>query len=261
MEHKQLIVDLYRNNTKIRDIHTLVIISNYLIQSNYEDKTIIKYGQCHNLKLRNINLKNLIKLNVRPETIFKIDMFRIKKSLNQLFNNKITIEVVYEETSQIQKELHKQKNYYKHDAILRMSNGNKTYEIGIEYNERKSHNNTRQINNDNSKEINSSMFFDLFFTYNESENNYSIFMNNIYHYLIIIGCTLKNDKYLLAKLLYLKNNDNVTKICEDDFIMFLRWKQLNNIKLEELYDSIKPKNDDNEGYSCEEYIEHLNDDF
>jgi hypothetical protein len=259
MEHKELILDLYRKNTKIKDIPTLIKTSNYLIKSNYNDTTIIKYGKKH-FKLRNINLKSLKTLKVRPETIFKIDIYRIKKTLLELFNN-IVIQVVYEETSQIQKELHKQKNYYKHDAILIMSNGNKTYEIGIEYNEQKSHNNTRQINNDNSREINSLMFLDLFFTYNESENNYEFFMNDLCYYLIIIGCTLKNDKYLLAKLLYLRNNNNVTKICEDDFVMFLQWKQSNNIKLEELYDSIKPKNDNNEEYSCEEYIEHLQDDF
>jgi hypothetical protein len=262
MEHIEFVKTTFANKIKIKDTGDLKKICQYLNHCYRENINNIEFGNKIVFNIFDINLIKLKRLKIRPETIFKINLIAVKCQLLNIFKQRvINIGVLFEETSKNQLVIHKSKNHYKHDVIIKIFNDKTEYEIGLEYNEKNSHNNTRQINNDNSRNINSEMFFDLFLSYNESSNNYYEFMRELIYELIVIICSLSNDKYFLAKILYLKNKTNTTQTREDDFDLFLNWKKINVINLENLYNIMIPRHDDGFEYSQDDYIEHLIDDF
>jgi hypothetical protein len=263
VEQDKQIVNSYVKKTKIKSLSLLKIICLYLDDKKLQNLSI-RYGTDIEFLLfdiNNKNSKNFKDLQVRPETIFKINIYLIKKIFTNIFPN-IKISVNFEETSKNQKLIHKEKNHYKHDAIITLYNDNSYYQIGLEYNETKTHNNTKQIINDNSRNINSQMFFDLFLSYNEKNNNYKNFMENLIYDIFVIGCSINNDKYFLAKILYLKNYSGKNNY-EKEFNLVLTWKRENTVNIKSLFKIMQPINTDtNVGYeNSSSYIKHLSDEY
>ena len=248
--------ETYRNKTKFKEITQLKRIIKYL---NRSELTTVKisFGDKISVDLFDIDLELFKNIQVRPETVFKANILVIKYFLQKLFND-CKILVDFEEPSTIERNIHRIQNYYKHDAIIKIYSNTKFFEVGLEYNEEKSHCNTRQINNDNSRNINSKMFLDLFCAYEEEKDNYLEFMQNLIYNLIKIGCCINKDEYFLAKILCLKE-ENLNLLDEQFFDLVLDWKKKNIINLEEFVELIIPHNEDNNEYTLDSYLEHLED--
>lgn len=254
MEHLQLVRNTYNNKTKIKEVSQLKNICKYLNASKLNTFQIC-FGNNILIDLFELDLVMLKKISIRPETIFKINLLIIKLKLLKYCNGS-KFELSFEEPSTIERNIHKIQNHYKHDAIIQIYSNTKFCEVGLEYNEKKSHCNTRQINNDNSRNINSKMFLDLYCVYNESNDNYEEFMKKLIYDLIVIICTVNKDEYFLAKILFLKEQ-KLNLRDEEFFDMIINWKKTNKIDLQEFHDLISPKDDEGNDYSLDEYMEHL----
>ena len=262
MDKKKRIESLFLEKTKIDDVKDLNIICEYLNvhfdSGKYCESIEFNFGRDYAFTIHNIHLTKLNLLKIRPESVFKFNFVCI---INQLKCNDIDIELLFEKTSTNQIKINTRKNYYKHDVLIKLGNDVKNYEIAVEYNEKKSHNNTRQIINDNNRTSMSEQFLDLYYEHNEGMNNYRKFIKDITYDILVCICSLKNDKYLLAKILYFKDNENISSYEEDDFKLFLNCKKNDEIDLEHLHDMMKPRNQDNEEYTFDEYIEYLENEY
>lgn len=254
MNHIKFISTTFEKKTKIKEKNELKLVCNYLNKTDLSTFKIV-FGNNIEINLFSIDLDILEKIKIRPETIFKINLLAVKVGLSKYCKN-LNFIVKFEESSTIQKNIYQIQNYFKHDAIIQIYNNCKCYEIGLEYNEEKTHNNTRQINNDNSRDVISKMFFHLFLIYYEHKNNYDEFMKNLIYNLITIICSIKKNEYLLAKILFLRE-EKINLQDEEFFDLIIKWKQNNQIDIKKLHNLINPKDDDGNDYSFNEYLEHL----
>jgi hypothetical protein len=260
---QKIIEDSYKKKEKIKDKSKLKQICNY---ANFIEDI--------NTKIYNIGIISfsyfdicpdiLHQNKIRPETIFKINILHICSQLNKYKKIKnmfqdVKINVEFEKSSETCKKY--RKNAYIHDAIVSISYKNRIYEIGFEYNE-KSH--LSKIEQDNMKNIYSIICLDSYNIYQEQNNNYNIFMNTIIFDMLVYICSLTNDRYELAKILYFKDKE----ICYNEFEnveKILNFKKNNSISIKLLFDSFIPfyKNANNEiiEYTYEEYKKFLIDDI
>jgi len=262
MNDKERVESLFNKKIKIKNKSVLNVVCNYLNEcidlAKYCNPIEFNFGRDYVFLIHDINIKMLNSLKIRPENVFKLNFLCI---LNKLKCDDIINELLFEETSTNQIKLNKSKNHYSHDVLVKMSNNYKKYEIGVEYNEKKTHNNSRQINNDNHRTLMSEQLLELYFEYNEGTDNYPQFIKDITYDILVCMCSLKNDEFLLAKILYFKDKDDTCKNDEDDFELFLNSKKNDEIDLKYLYDAMKPRNTDDEKYTFEEYIEHLEEEY
>jgi hypothetical protein len=252
-----LVRQTYNNKEKIKDVYKIILINNYM--NTVEEITTHKFnvGNLLVVNYYDINPSVLHSLEIRPETVFKINIKTICSQIKKLFSNiNINIDVSFEVPSETGKKY--RTHTYIHDVLVKITNKNNTYEIGYEYNES---GHSSNVNRDNIKNIYSTMCLDSYNVYYEKDNNYVSFMNNIIYEMLVTICSLKNLKYKLAKIFYFKNKENINTNEEDDLNTILTCKKNNKVSIKYLYDTFCPyyKNSDDENieYEYNEYLEHL----
>lgn len=80
-----LVRSTFKNKTKIKEFDQLKYICKYLNKSNLGTFEIC-FGNKLKMDLFDLNLEMLKKLNVRPETVFKINLLAIKLKLLKYSN-------------------------------------------------------------------------------------------------------------------------------------------------------------------------------
>jgi hypothetical protein len=253
----KVIIESYDKKEKIKDKHKLKEFNKYI--NTIEQVKVIDYnfGEFLNFSYYAIKPDVLHLHKIRPETVFKTNFIFICNQLKKQFSN-INIDVEFEVPSEAGKKY--KTHSYIHDVLLRITNNNDTYEIGFEYNEI---GHSSNISQDNIKNIYSTMCLDSYNVYYEKDNNYCVFMNNIIYEVLVTICSLNQSKYILAKILYLKNNKETDD--SEGIDLLLEWKKNEMVSLKDLFEALNPKYIDSDDcevyYDYEGYKKHLIDDL
>lgn len=133
---------------------------------------------------------------------------------------------------------------YQYDIYLVLAQGNKTYEYGFDFFD--SLNDCPQNKYEHSKTLLDNYEYFLAEDLNSNED-VKYCLNETLFKLMIAICTIKDDEYKLAEILFVKiNKDNMSeKILLKElgyFLKIINWKKLDLIVLEDLYDNLELKN-------------------
>lgn len=260
----ELIEKTYNSKEKIKDKNKLIEICKYI--NSIEKINIKNYsiGNLLNFTYFEIVPSVIQSYKIRPETIFKINIWNIcnqvKKSveLKNIFKD-IKINVEFEKSSDICKKY--RKRTFIHDALIEISNKHNTFEVGFEYNEM---GHSSKIEQDNMKNIYSIVCLDGYNIYCEKDKNYDKFMNNVINELLIYICSLNNSQHELAKILYFKDKKNIQTYDDKIIDEILNCMKNDKVSIKYLYDTFNPFYKDSDGenieYEYDEYVNHLIDD-
>jgi hypothetical protein len=244
------------------------ILDHYLKYKQIKNDTITIDKFIFTYKLYN-------KKNIRPENIFKYNLYNIVKKLEEYF--KINITINFEKTTRINtevlkilkerikktnnlnnKELIKLKGLFIHDALIEIktNDNSKSYDIALEYFEKDSH----DLRIDNDKFIATTQYSDEYLIFDETKN---VIMKTFLEYtiftLIKFICAANNDKYTLAQILYSKQNSKKRNFKKEIelFNKIINIEKDGKFNFNTFYIHINPKNDDGESIDEKDFIEYL----
>ena len=100
-KHNEKIDDLFKKNTKIKDKDNLTIINKYLIHKNIRTKQI-NFSNDYKFDFYDITTKHAKNLKVRPESIFKLSIYKIIKRFNKYFANEIDFNLNFEKSNELE---------------------------------------------------------------------------------------------------------------------------------------------------------------
>lgn len=208
--------------------------------------------------------KNCEIIKVRPENIFKLNLFAIVYRFNKYFpysenSSNALIEIAFEGSGLIDLEMKKKKCTYKHDVYIKISNENEDfYDIGLEYFET-----IHDRIKDYEKEISSKVNLSSYNVFKEDKNDYVEFIKNAVYSIFLGKCTLEDNPYTLSKIIYFKNynQNNKKRSLQTDTDMFnniISWEQTDSVDLKLFFDDcglINPESE--ELFEYNEFIEYL----
>jgi hypothetical protein len=258
-ENQDEINEWYDKNIKLKSSEELKIISAYLDYHNYKT-TKINFSYDYEFEFYDLNKKELDNLNLRGESVFKLNIINIMSKFSKYFKNTIKIEVHFEEKSRREKLIIENKYCLIHDIYVLLEsrkNSKLFFDIGLEYFE--------TIHNkilDNDKKIHSSHLLDLYSTYKEKNNNLLTFFegeNGLLSEIFTMICSLNLDAFTLCKINYFtKYNDDDLELNTNIFNNIIDIKINKKFDLKEFFSVILPKNPQNNiKYSYEEFINYL----
>ena len=217
--------------------------------SEQEKKSITDEIICgKKLKFNYINGNKLIELlddkGIAKEdlTYMNILKYNFDKIINQLsdFFPDIKINKFYNSPCVTECKIKKEEFTYKYDIYIVMTKDNKIYEYGFDF-----FLNLSDI--PENKYLHSKTLLDdyQYFIDEDVQTNDDIsrYLNNTLFKILTAICALKDDEYQLAEIMYVKSNlENKTQkqILKElgYFLRVINWKKLNEINLEDLYDSL-----------------------
>lgn len=97
-----------------------------------------------------------------------------------------------------------------------------------------------------SRKIKNLMHLDYYYCYEYGYENFANFIEKSLHRILIIGCTISNDEYKLAKILFIENFKN-DEFFDDKYNIFkkiINFKKNNKFDLEEWYRKLNIYKDD-----------------
>lgn len=209
-----------------------------------------------NIKFNYINIDKLIDL-LKSKNISTIDLYHID-ILKYNYNNIILQLADYFPDVKISKfenspcvsecENFNIDSTYKYDIYLVLSKEDKLYEYGFDFFESIEDNPENKFSHSKILLDNYEYFYSMDISSNADIVNY---LNDTIFGLLIAICSMKNDEYKLAEILYTKlNKDKMTpKQLEKEleyFIKIINWKKLDTIDLNDLYFNLMLINNETE---------------
>lgn len=188
----------YESNRKLDKYEDLVLMKTYLKSLEHISNKIV-YSNDYEF----VYYDYPTAINIRKETIFKLNWRHIVKVLNRYFPD-VKVSIRYEVPSDMLLKLKKDKCYFRHDVYIfvRKRHDDNVYDYALEYFEKNSH---KDINKDEDKKIITSQIVDMYNVYKEENNNMYDFMKKCIYNLLMLICTALNDHYSLSKIIFFKN--------------------------------------------------------
>jgi hypothetical protein len=197
----------YETKTKIYKISDIKYLQKYLVKTDQNISNIIRFSSDYKFDYFNLDKMDCQKIKVRPENIFKINLYRVVVQLKKYFFD-INIEIFFETSGENDNMIKKNNCTFKHDIYIKLHGPNSFYDIGLEYFE-----SIHDRIKDNDKDISSKINLDVYCVYNEKHNKhnkYNKFMKETIYSLFLGICTLGDNPYILAKINYFKNSCDTT---------------------------------------------------
>lgn len=127
----------------------------------------------------------------------------------------------------------------RNDVYVQFNIGMKYFECGFDFVE-------KTFNIDQYKHLSSSVHLDYYKYFDEDYDNINIFMSDCIYRMLIILCSLNNNEYKLAEILFIKSNNNLSdlKIQLEIYKKIIYGKKNKFINLHNFYEEILPVNID-----------------
>ena len=253
---------------------------------------IIEHHMIHVLKIKpikitiadfNFEIYESQDTKSRPEVYFKLNLFNIVLKLRKYFNNvninfdmekptivnhqimnmnaclkpdvKITIGELIEADNHDKQ--NNQDNQDDQDSYSQeIDADSKPFEIVLEYNEKKSH----KPETDESRKYRMEQFCDSYIVFDEKKKTTIIeFYKKTIFDLIKYICSLTNNKYILAKIIFWEGNKHKKnyKTEQQRFNKLLKIQEQKSCDFEDFYNQLNPKDEDGNDISLDDFIELL----
>ena len=249
----------FTNKTKLHKLEDIKYLQRFLVGTDQNISSIIKFSLDYKFDYFDLDRIDCLKIQVRPENIFKINFYRIIKKLKTYFSN-VNIEIFFEKSGNNDNLIKKSNCTFKHDVYIKISNNYKFYDIGLEYFET-----IHDRIKDNDKEISSKINLDGYYIYSEKDYNYNDFMKETIYSLFLAICALSDNPFVLSKINYFKNYYEDEKNLKKDTELFntvIQWKKTNSFNLKNFFErSIIINPDTEDEFEFDEFIEYLYDNY
>ena len=195
---------------------------------------IVNYGTDLEFKYINFQNINLSKSQITTQEIFNFNMYLIVSKLSDYFKN-INIKLAYGASNRNELILKDADFVIKHDVYINLNQEEKYFECGFDFVKK-----TFYI--DGYKNISSHVNLDYYKYFDEDVDNINVFMEDSIYRLLIIICSLNNDKYKLAEILFVRSNKNLSDIKDqlEIFKKIINGKKNKFVDFNEFYDEIMP---------------------
>jgi len=212
-------------------------LDNINIDKNHLEK--ISFG--NNLDFSYINFQkiNIAKYDITIQDIFKFNLGLIIAQLNEYFLN-TTIKIYYNKSNRNESLIKNCETSFKHDVYIQFENNLEYFDCGFDFIEK--------FNSiDNYKYISSQVNLDYYKYFDEEVDNLNLFMKETIYRLLIILCSLENDEYKLAEILFVKSNIKLDNLKEQLEILkkIIYTKKTGKINFTDFYEQIIPININN----------------
>jgi hypothetical protein len=236
----------------------LLFLKNFQGENFEECIQTINYGS--ELEFKYIDFKNIDLSNseISPDEIFKFNMFLIVSKLSDNFS-KINIKLAYNYTNRNELILKEQQFTFKNDVMITFNKEQNYFECGLDYIK-------KSLFVDSYKNISSHVNLDYYKYFDEDTDNLNVFMEDCIYRLLIILCSLENDEYKLAEILFIKSNSNTNLTDLKDqleiFKKIINGKKNNFVNLKDIYEQFMPVNPDTgDDMNYEQFIKYIQDDI
>ncbi len=278
-----IVLEWFNLKTKLYKEDDFHILLKY-VKSNTTDEQVqtIEFSSDFVFNYFNLSPEYCEKIKVRPENIFKLNLFVIVYKFNKYFpcietnletyfysnsnsnsNSNALIEIAFEGSGLIDLEMKKKKCTYKHDVYIKISNENEEfYDIGLEYFET-----IHSRIKDYEKEISSKVNLSAYYVYKEGTDDYVEYMKNTVYSIFLGKCTLEDNPYTLSKIIYFKNynKNNKKRSLQTDTELFnniINWEKTDVVDFKLFFEDLRLVNQETEElFEYDEFIEYLDDNY
>ena len=224
---------------------------------NFDDCiSVINYGTDLEFKYINFQKINLSKSQITSDEIFKLNMSLIVSKLSGYFKD-INIKQSYDTSSRNELILKDSDFAIKHDVYINLNQNDTHFECGFDFVKKTFY---IDVYNNVSSHVN----LDYHKYFDEDVANIDTFMEDCIYRLLIILCSLNNDEYKLAEILFIKSNRDLSDLKDqlEIFKKIINGKKNNFVDFNDFYDEIMPVNP-NTGLDMEydEFIKFIQDDY
>jgi hypothetical protein len=262
-------IDEWYPRGKIKEIADLTTIKKYLIFNSYAEEEI-KLSSDYIFNYYPNDLKELKKLKLRPENVFKLSILQILNKFKEYFQTQIDFEILFEKPNETEayNEGKNLRNCAKPDIqinVSKINNEDKKLFI-LEYNEKGSHESVTDSYKDTKAIQNSYMF------YKYEEKNEHIeelnFLNTIKKLILdmfCVICTILNNKFILSKIIYFESYSHLEKKILDNktkkFNYILEISNNTTFDLKKLYIELQPYDSEGDLYTYSQFIKLLTNEY
>ena len=172
---------------------------------NFDDCVgTINFGTDLEFKYINFQNINLTKSEITTHEIFNFNMYLVVSKLSDYFKE-ININVGYKAPNR--NELIIKDVYFtiNHDVLISFNKEEKYFECGFDFIK-------KTFFVDGYKNISSHVNLDYYKYFDEDVDNINTFMEDCIYRLLIITCSLIDDEYKLAEILFIKSNRNLSDL-------------------------------------------------
>jgi hypothetical protein len=222
---------------------------------NFDDCIVtINFGT--NLEFKYINFQNinLTKSEITTYDIFNFNMFFIVSKLSDYFKE-INISLGYQVPNKNELIIKDVDHTIKHDVLISFNKEEKYFECGFNFIK-------KTFFVDGYKNISSHVNLDYYKYFDEDVDNINIFMEDCIYRLLIIICSLIDDEYKLAEILFIKSNRDLSDLKDqiEIFKKIINGKKNNFIDFKIIFSQLMPINPDN-GLDMEydEFMKYIED--
>lgn len=202
---------------------------------NFDDCIdIIRYGDDFEFKYINFQKINLAKSVINPNEIFKFNMFLISSKLSEYFNS-INIMLSFDVPNRNESIVKDIDYAIKHDVYISFSKNEKYFDCGFDFLKKTFH-------MDSYRYSSSLINMDYYKYFDEDIDKIDNFMEECIYRLLIILCSLNEDEYELAKILFIKSNKNSKNLLQELEIYkkIINGKKNKSINFNDFYEQLMP---------------------
>lgn len=227
----------YKMNSLIENTFNPIIFLKNFEGENFDDCIgTVNYGTDLEFKYINFQNINLSKSQITTQEIFNFNMHLIVSKLSDYFKD-INIKLAYGTSNRNEIILKDPDFVIKHDVYISLKQKEKYFECGLDFVKK-----TFYI--DGYKNISSLVNLDYYKYFDEDVDNIITFMEDSIYRLLIIACSLNNDKYKLAEILFVRSNRNLSDIKDqlEIFKKVINGKKNKFIDFKEIHEQLMPVN-------------------
>lgn len=219
-----------------------------------KSKSLIDYGT--GLQFKYINFQNIDLTNsqITPQEIFKLNMFSVIYTLSDYFNN-TNINLAYDVANRNELILKNCNFAIKHDIYISFKQDQQYFECGFDFLK-------KTLFIDEYKNISSVVNLDDYKYFDEDIDKIDVFMEVCIEGLLIILCSLNNDEYKLAEILFISANRNLSNLQEqlEIYKKIIYGKKNNFVNLNEFFEELIPINPETGIYlQYDKFIKYIED--
>ena len=226
-------------NSLIKDsFNPLIFLKNFEGENFNDCIGTIDYGTDLDFKYINFQNIDLTNSTITPQEIFNFNMFLVISKLLDYFKQ-TNINISYGVSNKNELILKDSDFTLKHDIYISFKQEQKYFECGFDFVKK-----TFYI--DEYKYISSIVNLDYYKYFDEDVDKIDAFMEDCIYRLLIILCSLNNDEFKLAEILFIKSNRNLSGIKEqlEIYKKIIYGKKKEFMDFNEFYEEIIPVNPD-----------------
>ena len=206
----------------------------------------INYGNGLEFKFFNLSNDDLKKYQITLEELIRFNIFIVVSKITDYFTQ-TNIKLSFDVPNRNESILKDFDSANTHSIYINMYQDNKYFDCAFDFVKKEPLNNINTVNtNDNYKYISSLVNLDYYKYFDESIDKINIFMEDVIFRLLIILCSLNDDEFKLAEILFIKSNENLPDIQQqlEIYNKIICAKKNKFINLNDFYHGIIPVNPD-----------------